>query len=120
MDNTRYNIMSYHGDRSVFTTLQMDAMCDTSNVERDNVSHNDFLFADPSATGIAPNGSSEIVAIGGPYRLLVDAINAANGGDVILMRPGSYTEARVLRSPMTLRAVRRDVLTAGSATIRAQ
>ena len=119
VDNTRYNIMSYHGSRSIFTTQQLDAMCDTSNVERDAYSHNNFLFVDVFSPGVQADGLSKIQPFGGPYHALKDGIDAAFGGDVLLLRPGSYTEDREIRGPMTLRAVRRDVLTPGSATIRA-
>lgn len=127
VDNTFFNIMCYRDDRSIFTTLQLDAMCDTSNVERDAVSHNNLVFVDALSPGVLANGLSKvqviggpIPVIGGPYAQLKNGIDAAFGGDVLLLRPGSYTEERVIRKAITLRAVRRDVLTPGIATIRAQ
>jgi len=126
VDNTFFNIMSYRDNRSIFTTLQLDAMCDTSNVERDNVSHNNLVFVDVLASGVTPNGLSKAVVlccglppIGGPYPTLKNGIDAAFGGDVLLLRPGNHTENREIRGPITLRAVRRDVLTPGNAIIRA-
>lgn len=120
VDNTRFNIMSYHPDRSLFTTQQLDAMCDTSNAERDSVSHNNFIFVDETALGVAANGQSKaFVGIGGPFAQLANAIDAAGGGDVLLIRPGDYTEDREIRQAITLRAVRRDVLTPAEVTIRA-
>jgi len=120
VDNTRYNIMSYHGSRSIFTTLQLDAMCDTSNVDRDIVSHNNFVFVDVLSPGIQANGLSKILPFGGPYHTLKEGIDAAFGSDVLLLRPGNYAENREIRGAITLRAVRRDVLTPGNAIIRAQ
>ena len=122
IDNTFFNIMSYHGNRSIFTTLQLDAMCDTSNIERDIVSHNDFVFIDTQAVGNGANGLSKSAnnGTGGPFKFLKNGIDAASGGDVILIRPGNYTENRVIRQPITLRAVRRDGLVAGNAIIRAR
>jgi hypothetical protein len=119
--------MSYYDNRSIFTTLQLDAMCDTSNVERDNVSHNNLVFVDVLSPGVLANGLSKvqviggpIPVIGGPYAQLKNGIDAAFGGDVLLLRPGNYTENREIRKAITLRAVRRDVVTAGNAIIRAQ
>ena len=130
VDNTFFNIMCYRDNRSIFTTLQLDAMCDTSNVERDNVSHNNCVFVDVLSPGVLANGLSKvqlivvpgfpIQTVGGPYAQLKNGIDAAFGGDVLLLRPGNYTENREIRSAITLRAVRRDVLTAGNAIIRAQ
>jgi hypothetical protein len=56
VDNVFFNIMSYHGNRSVFTTLQLDTMCDKSNTDRDIVSHNNFLFTDTLSHAAASTG----------------------------------------------------------------
>jgi hypothetical protein len=120
VDNTFVNIMCYRNNRSIFTTLQLDAMCDTSNVERDAVSHNNLVFVDVLSPGIQANGLSKIQPFGGPYHTLKEGIDASFGGDVLLLRPGSYAENREIRGAITLRAVRRDVLTPGNAIIRAQ
>jgi hypothetical protein len=120
VDNVFFNIMSYHGNRFIFTTLQLDAMCDSSNLERDGVSHNEFIFVDPLSPGISADGQSQILPFGGPFAQLRNAIDDANGGDVLLLRPGNYTEDRIIRKAITLRAVRRDGLTPGNAIVRAR
>lgn len=125
VDNTFFNIMSYHTNRWIFTTRQLDAMCDTSNAARDIVSQNNFIFVDPTAPGIQPNGFSRPAQIlgltaGGPYPRLSTGIDSASTGDVLLLRPGNYGENRELRKAITLRAVRGEMLTPGDAIIRAQ
>jgi hypothetical protein len=111
---TLRNIMSYHGDRSIFCTEQLDEMCDTSNRRRHDVVRHSFVFVDRSASGIAPTGSP-----GAPYKKLDNAIDAAGGGDVILIRPGAYELDATIRKSIQLRAIRRDAVVAGNAIIRA-
>ncbi len=118
VNNTFFNIMSYHDERSVLTTLQLDAMCDTSNQQRHEVVNGDVIFVDPQALVSPPGGTSRTGLSGGPIPDLKSAIDMAGAGDVLLLRPGDYTEDRVIRKAITLRAVRRDMLVAGNATIR--
>lgn len=128
VDNTANNAMSYYQlfydnppvgkvipdaerfgpTRFVFTPLQMDRWADWANKTPRNVTLSGVMrFVDASAatsgTGLASNS---------PIKTLAAAIPTANGagGDILLLRPGTYTAA-TLAKPMTLRATPAGVVT---------
>ena len=138
INNTLSNIMSYHGGslevaprdpvsglitgpagRYILTPDQLDRMTDYSNNPRFNVTTGKTVFVDKDASGPADGTSKGTVLPTllvqlGPYKQLKNGIDNASPGEIVLMRPGSYTEDRVLRKAITLRATR------GNATIRAR
>jgi hypothetical protein len=135
VNNTLSNIMSYHGssaaprdaagdvtgpaDRHVLTSDQLDRMTDYSNNPRSQVASGKTVFVDHTASGPSDGTSKGTVLTTGliqlgPFRQLKNGIDDAQAGDIVLMRPGSYTEDRVLRKAIALRATR------GNATIRAR
>ncbi len=135
VNNTLSNIMSYHGtaaaprdaagnvlgpaDRFILTSDQLDRMTDYSNNPRAQVASGRTVFVDHTANApsdgtskgtVLPTGLLQL----GPFNHLNNGIDDAHNGDIVLLRPGSYTEDRVLRKSITLRATR------GNATIRAR
>jgi hypothetical protein len=86
-------------------------MTDTSNGGRNNVATGFTRFVDHTSSCFIPNGSSGCSIFGGPYHSVGDGINAANPGDIVMVRPGNYNEPMTISKPLTLRATR------GNATI---
>ncbi len=118
IDNTFFNIMAKHGSspgfRTTLTSDQLDAMTDASNGKRREVASGRTVFVDANAPGIAPDGSSKGGFGGGPYKNLGSGIDAAETGDIVLIRPGTYTDATRLTKAVTFRATR------GNATLRSE
>jgi hypothetical protein len=119
VDYTRYNIMSYHDQRSILTPDQLDEEADTSNTSRNFVVEHRTVFVD--ATNLVPgwDGQSKPVSVagllfGGPFPLLKLGLDTAHDGDVVLIRPGTYVEDRLITTAVELRATR------GTVIIRAQ
>ncbi len=102
--------MSYHdpNNRNRLTPDQLDRMTDTSNGGRNNVATGFTRFVDHTSGCIFPNGSSGCSFLGGPYHSVGDGINAANPGDIVMVRPGNYNEPMTISKPLTLRATRGD------------
>lgn len=89
-------------------------MTDASNGKRREVASGRTVFVDANAPGIAPDGSSKGGFGGGPYKNLGSGIDAAETGDIVLIRPGTYTDATRLTKAVTFRATR------GNATLRSE
>jgi hypothetical protein len=114
VNNTYSNLMSYHARMgwSVLTEPQLNRWADTANGLRANTVSGRTFFVSPSGRNVHSGLQSDspkntLSGIGG-------ALGSANGGDIILLAPGTYLEQRpILRTPVTLRATR-----AGWATIR--
>ena len=111
MDDTYYNNMSYHNGgfpygRFVLYNLtegQLDRWTDTADGVRSAVHGGRTWFV--SSTGsLSGSGSST-----SEFRYVTQGINAAaaGGGDIVLMRPGTYLLSSQLSKPLTLRATRK-------------
>lgn len=104
------NIMAYH-DRvtaSRLTELQLDRWADGANGPGSRVVDGRTVF-------VAGNGSSNGDGSStNPLDRVANGVAAANaaGGDIVLLRPGSYGETLTIDKPVTLRATR-----SGSAVI---
>ena len=106
-----HNIMSYRGDqRTSVTEDQLDRMTDTANSIRLKVTSGKtrYVSLDGSIfyTGLRSNQPKRTVQAG------VTA-SAAAGGDIVLMRPGSFNEQFTINKPVTLRATRAGAVTIG-------
>lgn len=110
VDDIRYNAMSYFGARDCvplvtfdnirLTPGQLDLWTDTSRLSFANEASGLTYFVDADAT--APfNGLST-----DPYATVAAGLHAADpgGGDVVLVRAGSYPESLVVSTPVVLRA----------------
>lgn len=106
IDNTWLNIMSYHLPQDRFTTLQLDAMADTSNGARNNVATGHTRFVDRNCSPLIPNGASVCGAFTGPHPTVTGGVNAAANGDIVLIRTGTYIEPGTISKPVTLRSTR--------------
>ncbi len=108
---TYQNVMSYHTDSALNSYLetsdQLDRITDASNGPRNFVCTGHTQFVDHNGCPF-PNGSSGCSIFGGPYHSVGDGINNANGGDIVLIRPGHYNEPMTISKPVTLRATRGD------------
>jgi hypothetical protein len=118
VSNTFSNIMAYHGSkpgsRNVLTSDQLDVMADYANSIRDNVANGITWFVDRDNSSGAPLGNSKsILGIGGPFPKVEQGIAVARANDIVLVRPGTYTDTTLLNKALTLRATR------GNATLRA-
>jgi len=113
VDNTWSNIMSYHSPGNRFTSDQLDRMTDTSNGGRRNVASGRTWFVDLNSSCPNPTGSSFCALVfGGPFPTVTAGINAADNGDIVLIRAGNYNELRTFNSAsgsVTLRATRGNV-----------
>ena len=113
VNNTVYNLMSYHQavgwsnfpqadwftKTNILTQAQLDLYAHTANSTRLSNVSGSTIFVDASAF---PNGDGTDL---NPLKTLGSAVTAASdtGGDILLLRPGTY-EATTLNKPMTLRA----------------
>jgi hypothetical protein len=61
---------------------------------------------DRNCFSIFPNGSPGCDLFAGPYGTVGGGINAANNGDIVMIRPGTYVEPGTITKPVTLRATR--------------
>lgn len=128
VDNLFFNVMSYHGGGTTnknttqnrMTELQLDRHADHASGDRNAFASGRTWFVDRASTFPSPDGRSTNysslggVPVGGPYPTLSNGVASANsaGGDLVLLRPGSYNEQMTINQPVTLRASR-----AGQATI---
>ena len=135
VSNTLSNIMSYHGSsaaqrdpatgaitnaasRSVLTADQMDRVTDRSNLSRAYVTTGKTWFVDHTNTAATPFGNSQaedvpfVGLFGGPFREISDGLALAGANDIVLIRPGTYTDTTRFDKAMTLRA------TCGNAVLR--
>ncbi len=106
IDNTWLNIMSYHLPQDRFTSDQLDRVADASNNSRINVASGRTRFVDLNCGAIFPDGSSGCNLFSGPHRTVGGGVGAANNGDIVLIRPGTYVEPGTINKAVTLRATR--------------
>lgn len=100
VDNVWFNIMSYHSNRDRFTSDQLDAMADTAAGSRSYVTDHRTWFVDtvttPPETGLSSH----------PFDSIQEAVDKAGGGDVLIIRTGTYDEPPPITKAVTLRASR--------------
>lgn len=109
-DDIRFNAMSYFGARDCvplvtfdnirLTPGQLDLWTDTSRISNAHEASGLTYFVDANAT--APfNGLST-----DPFPTLASGLLAADptGGDIVLLRPGTYSETGVIDQEVVLRA----------------
>ena len=100
-----HNVMSYREQRAALTPGQLDRMTNYSNGTVHHVTDGYTRFVDYHGDPLAADGSSSF-----PYITLGDGLIAADPGDIVLIRRGSYNEAMTLDQDVTLRASRGDAL----------
>src|SRR5437868_5389425 len=106
VDNTFFNLMSYHTNQARLTELQLDRWAFSAYSPRIETVSGRTWF-------VAPGGSP--LQDGTPFRPLQSVISAtieASSRDIVQIRPGIYHETGDLKTPLTLRAT-----VAGPATI---
>jgi hypothetical protein len=103
VDDTYLNLMAYGFNKVLdrLTPQQLDKWTRYANIERAFALSGRTRFVSPAGNDANPGliGTS-------PKRTVVNAINAssAGGGDIVLLRPGSYDEQITISRPVTLRA----------------
>ncbi len=105
VDNVWLNIMSYHSNRTILTSDQLDHATDTSNGSRNNVATGSTTFVDENGNVAIQTGSSAF-----PYVTVDAGIDAAAEGDIVLIRVGTYNEPMTITKAVYLRASRGDAL----------
>ena len=107
VDNTFFNIMSYHGNRSRLTYGQLERWSDSASLARRGVTSGRTWFVD-DAVCIFQTGLSQCTFFdtGGPFASLEAAVNASNpaGGDIVTLRGVTPAERLTISKPLTLRA----------------
>jgi hypothetical protein len=109
VNNSYRNIMSYHdqGILDLLTPDQLDRATDASNGSRFNIATGRTRFVDRNAGCFAPDGHSRCDFFGGgPFGDLSGGLNAADPGDIVLIRPGNFNGAITIDKAVTLRATR--------------
>lgn len=88
------------------TELQLDRWTDTANGVRGFATTAKTRFITATICTICPpaDGSSAK-----PYQSLAAGLSAAGSGDILSLRPGTYTGPATINQPVTLRATRRGV-----------
>lgn len=110
------NIMSFHGRNcgtglgvSRLTERQLDRWADAASTGSGGVCDGQTHFVDSAFNGVETGRSSN------PYNRLVEGLAAAvGGGDILVLRGGSYFENLTIGAPVTLRTRRGDVARIGT------
>ena len=115
VDAVLFNMMSYHDTRDWLTSDQLDRWTDAANGSRSHVASGSTFFIDQNNSCQVPLGNSTcqdilILEFGGPFPTVEDGVNAADVGDIVLIRGGTYEEGLVIDSPVELRASRNDAI----------
>ena len=115
VDNTWFNLMSYHKKGTVITSDQWERVEVASDEWRNYVVGQRHWFVDLGNTCNAPNGSrrcayNDIILFGilqtggGPFPSVGEGLDVAGSGDLIRIRSGTYHETLTLSQSVTLRA----------------
>lgn len=101
VENSLFNVMSYHDQPVRLTTDQLDYLANDSNSRRRSVASGDmwFLATDGSDSNSGRAGNSR-------FRTVTKALTVATANDVVLLRSGTYTVPQFLNQPVTIRATR--------------
>jgi hypothetical protein len=113
--NTFSNAMSYHLPLQKnllinrLTEQQLDRFTDHASGDRNAFATGKSYFVSTAGSLLGTGGSLS------PVRFLSQGISlaSAGGGDIILLRPGSYNEPLTINKPVTLRAPRTGWATIG-------
>jgi hypothetical protein len=118
VDNVFQNLMSYHGttcanggSQTRLTELQLDGWADANPNRLNATSGRRTRFVRVGANG---SGSST-----NPFGRVQNAVNAANNGDILLLRPGAYNEVLTINKAVTLRAPRTGAVAIGASVVTA-
>lgn len=120
IDNVYFNVLSYHEAKSKnivenrMTELQLDRHADHASGDRNAFASGRTWFIDRGSAFPFPDGTSTNystvfgVPVGGPYSTVSNGVARATpaGGDIVLLRPGSYNEQMTIKKSVTLRASR--------------
>jgi hypothetical protein len=127
VDDVAENIMSYHFLKPVRANLQrlteeqLDRWTDTTlDFYRQKVRDGRTWFVDLQTPGNQGTSSYPYAGTSSyPYDSVNLAVTAANssGGDIILLRPGTYNEAVTISKPVTLRATRKGPASIGASPV---
>lgn len=101
VDDVFFNVMSYHGTRDRLTNDQMDRATDASNDARVSVTNGRTRFVDLDGNALLQFGSAGL-----PFVSVTGGVTDASGGDIVLVRAGTYNETLTITKPVTLRASR--------------
>lgn len=85
------------------TELQLDRWTDTANGVRAGVRTARTRFVQQ----LSPCGGCSAGTSTDPFHSVPEALAGAGSGDVVLLRPGTYTGPMTINQPVTLRATRR-------------
>ncbi|MGE0480370.1 MAG: hypothetical protein AB7Q17_07855 [Phycisphaerae bacterium] len=118
VDNTLNNMMSYRiggltcNLTSAFTDYltegQLDRWADVASTTRLSACDGRTFFVQTGTGGFHTGRSSD------PFRRIDEGVAAATGGgDILLIRGGTYAETPIISSPVTLRAPRGQVVRIG-------
>lgn len=99
VDFTFINLMANKFNRELLTPDQLDKMTDASNGVRNNMATGHTRFVDNSNNGGTGTSTD-------PYETVALGLGAANSGDIVLIRGGSYNETPTINQPVFLRATR--------------
>ena len=115
VDNTWFNLMSYHHEGTLITSDQWERVEVASNEWRNHVVGRRHWFVDLENTCTTPNGSRRCAYTsfdlngvlrngGGPFPTVGEGLDAAEAGDLLRIRTGSYQETLTISQSITLRA----------------
>ena len=110
VDNVFLNVMSYHSNTTRLTEKQLDRWADLGNGDRSGVTHGRTRFVDRNA-GIFQFGTSVF-----PFDTVSEGVNAADNGDIVLLRPGGYNQTMTISKPLCLRVTRTGAANIGSSS----
>jgi len=105
VDSAFENVMSYHNENRLLSD-QMDIWSDAASSGRRGVCTGRTWFVDHNCGTIISDGSSGCGIFNGPYRTVGGGVGAANNGDIVMIRPGTYAEPMTITKAVTLRATR--------------
>ena len=103
VDDTYLNLMAYGFNKVLdrLTPQQLDKWTRYANIERSFAMSGRTRFVSPTGS----DGNTGLVGTS-PKRTVFNAVSASSvgGGDIVLLRPGSYNELITINRPVTLRA----------------
>lgn len=104
VENTRYNMMSYHDNPDRLTSDQLDFMISDSNTRRRAVATGItwFVSRDGNDAGTGKTSNSRFQTVG-------QALSVAGSRDMVLFRAGTFTAPTTINQPVEFRASRGEV-----------
>jgi hypothetical protein len=109
VDNVAHNIMSYHFKKQTESKL---IQLTEGQLDRFTYALDHYIVRQGIRDGqthfVSNERNSNLPTIENYYKTVQNAVLAANenGGDIILLAPGSYQETLIINKPVTLRATR--------------